>query len=102
MPRWTQLARKRCFGRPDVIFATNPPSPVAELRSLGLQIRRWRVILVLKKGDGTIGHCQTGNVEFNNGEIPVMATFIEQLLGWLLIIILLSIGYAIVKKTKPK
>jgi len=63
MPLWTHLARKRCLGRPDVVFTTNPLSPVAELRSLGLDIQGRDVILVLEKAGVVAGHRQRGNVE---------------------------------------
>jgi hypothetical protein len=63
MPLWTHLVRKCCLGRPDVVFTTNPLSPVAELRSLGLEIQGRDAILVLEKAGVVAGHRRMGNVE---------------------------------------
>ena len=62
MPAWTHLARKRCLGRPDVVFADNPPLPVAEWRQLGLETRGRGTILVLETAGGAAGHRQMGDV----------------------------------------
>jgi len=62
MPLWTHLARKRCLGRRDVVFAANPLSPVAEWRQLGLETRGRGIILVLETAGGAAGHRQMRNV----------------------------------------
>jgi hypothetical protein len=43
-------------------FGSNPLRAVAEPKSLGLEIRRWGVILVLEKGGGQVGYRQMGSV----------------------------------------
>jgi hypothetical protein len=40
-----------------------PVSPIAELKSFGLQIGRWGVILILAQAGGAAGHRQMGSVD---------------------------------------
>jgi hypothetical protein len=53
-------------GRANVVLTVSPLSSVAELGSLGLEIRRRGVILVREKAGGVVIHRQMGNVGQGN------------------------------------
>jgi hypothetical protein len=74
--RLVEFGPQAPLGHPDVVFAANPLSPVAESRSLGLEIQRQGVILVLERGTGVTSHRQMGNVDEKSLCMPPPITYI--------------------------